>query len=54
MAKNFRGKNIKKKRGTCPSCNRTGVKLLHEVKKDDKTIMVCKVCKKVDPAKLEV
>lgn len=51
MAKNFRGKNIEKKRGACPTCTRTGVKLLHEVKKDDKTIMVCKICKKVDTAK---
>lgn len=53
MAKNFRGKNIEKKRGECPVCHRTGVKLLHELKKDDKTFMVCKVCKKADPAKLD-
>lgn len=53
MAKNFRGKNIEKKRGTCPFCNRTGVKLLHEVKKEDKTVMVCKYCKKIDPARID-
>ena len=56
MAKNFRGKEIKKLsnsgRGECPACKRTGVKLLHEIKLADKTIKVCKTCKSVTADKL--
>jgi len=44
VAKNKRGKNIKAPgwRGTCPSCSKTGVKLLWE--KGD--LKVCKACGK--------
>jgi rRNA maturation endonuclease Nob1 len=44
MAKAKRGKNIKTLgwRGTCPSCNKTGVKLLWEKDK----LHVCKACGK--------
>ena len=50
MAKPKRGKNarvVPNWRGSCPSCERTGVKLLWE-KNDDsgKLIKVCKVCGK--------
>lgn len=56
MAKNFRGKGIKNLpshgRGECPSCHRTGIKVLHEVKVGDKTLKVCKNCKGISPDKL--
>ncbi|MDP8231879.1 MAG: hypothetical protein P9L91_04325 [Candidatus Zophobacter franzmannii] len=57
MAKNNRGKLLRETipgsaRGKCPSCARTGIKLLHEVKVGEKTVMVCKNCRKVDGAKL--
>ncbi len=44
MAKAKRGKNIKTLgwRGTCPSCQKTGVKLLWEKEK----LHVCKACGK--------
>jgi rRNA maturation endonuclease Nob1 len=44
MAKAKRGKNIKTLgwRGTCPSCKKTGVKLLWEKEK----VNVCKACGK--------
>ena len=44
MAKAKRGKNIKTLgwRGTCPSCKKTGVKLLWEKDK----VNVCKACGK--------
>ena len=49
MAKNNRGKGLKKEpnhgRGECPFCHRTGVKMLYEIKANDKTIKVCKSCK---------
>ena len=48
MSKNHRGKGIIEKyrrgRGTCPVCNRTGVKVIHEREIDKKKIEVCKVC----------
>jgi rRNA maturation endonuclease Nob1 len=47
MAKTKRGNNIKKIpnwRGSCPVCNRTGVKLLWDTIVDSKKIKVCKVC----------
>ena len=58
MAKNNRGAEVKKMpnqgRGECPSCHRTGVKLLYEVKIGDKTIMVCKTCKGIPAEKMKV
>ena len=47
MAKNKRGKNIKKTenwRGTCPSCNRKRVKLLWKKVEGETTLNVCKKC----------
>ncbi len=56
MAKNNRGKGLKSLvnagRGECPSCHRTGVKLMYEIKLADKTIKVCKVCKAISAEKL--
>lgn len=31
-------------RGTCPACNRTGVKVLYEREVDESTYKVCKRC----------
>jgi len=47
MPKPKRGKlarTIKGWRGTCPGCNRTGVKLLWEKTEGDKPVKVCKQC----------
>ncbi len=56
MAKNHRGKGIRNLpnhgRGECPGCHRTGVKITHEIKAGEKTVKVCKICSKADPAKL--
>lgn len=56
MPKTNRGKEIKKLvnagRGTCPICNRTGVKVIYEIKAADKTRKVCKVCKGLPADKL--
>jgi RNA polymerase subunit RPABC4/transcription elongation factor Spt4 len=56
MAKNHRGKEVKKLpnqgRGECPACHRTGVKLLYDVKVEDKTIKVCKNCKSLPAEKI--
>ncbi|MDZ4122301.1 MAG: hypothetical protein U1C33_07750 [Candidatus Cloacimonadaceae bacterium] len=56
MAKNHRGKGIKSLpnhgRGTCPVCGRTGVKVTHEVKVNDKDVKVCKSCKACAAEKL--
>ncbi len=56
MAKENRGAEVKKLpnqgRGECPSCHRTGVKLLYEVKVGEKTIKVCKVCKGIPADKI--
>lgn len=59
MAKNTRGKGIVNLpahgRGVCPICGRTAVKVLWEWKnKEDKTINVCKLCRKTDPQKVDV
>jgi len=56
MAKNHRGKGIKDLpahgRGTCPVCNRTGIKITHEVKVDGKTHKICKYCKGIAVSRL--
>ena len=47
MAKTTRGKTIKKIlnwRGSCPICQRTGVKLLWDKIVDNKKLKVCKIC----------
>jgi len=47
MPKLKRGKlarMTKEWRGTCPSCNRTGVKMLWEKKDGEESIKVCKRC----------
>ncbi|ADK81400.1 hypothetical protein [Sediminispirochaeta smaragdinae] len=50
MSKAHRGSGIreliKSGRGTCPLCNRTGIKLLYEVEKEGKKIKICKECNK--------
>jgi len=55
MAKNHRGKGIadlpNKNRGKCPLCERTGIKLLYEVKDGENTIKTCKYCRHRDPQK---
>lgn len=50
MAKANRGRNLRNSkewnRGTCPVCERTGVKLLYTNTNDnDEEIKVCKQCK---------
>ena len=48
MSKNHRGKGIydkvKRGRGTCPNCKRTGVKIIYEREVDKEKITICKVC----------
>jgi hypothetical protein len=48
MSKNHRGKGILDKykhgRGTCPICNRTGVKIVYEREIESKKVNICKVC----------
>lgn len=47
MAKTKRGKHMKKLvnwRGTCPVCQRTGVKLLWDKTAAGITLKVCKLC----------
>ena len=47
MAKPKRGKTnltVKNWRGTCPKCNKTGKKLLWDMKENDKSMKVCKIC----------
>ncbi len=50
MGKNHRGKGIVSLpfhgRGECPLCKRTGVKVIYELKQEDQTIKVCKICSK--------
>lgn len=50
MAKTHRGTGLaeltKKGRGECPSCKRTGIKLLYEVGDDANKMNVCKECNK--------
>ncbi len=48
MAKAHRGAGIrdqvKNGRGTCPSCNRTAIKVMYEVEIDGNKSKVCKQC----------
>ena len=47
MPKPKRGKNAKATqgwRGTCPLCNRTGVRVLWEKNEGDKKLKICKRC----------
>jgi RNA polymerase subunit RPABC4/transcription elongation factor Spt4 len=57
MAKNRRGKGLVKVpnhgRGVCPVCERTGIKLVWEIKdKDGEVVKVCKNCRNTTPDKL--
>lgn len=49
MSKAHRGHGIdeliRKGRGGCPICKRTGIKLLFEVEVAEKKLQVCKQCK---------
>ena len=49
MAKNHRGTGVRslpsQGRGTCPVCNKTGIKVIYEVEIDGNKVMVCKFCK---------
>jgi hypothetical protein len=51
MSKNHRGKGItmlpSHGRGVCPICHRTAIKVIYDLKKDDVTLKVCKVCHKI-------
>ncbi|WP_432664296.1 hypothetical protein R9X47_27680 [Wukongibacter baidiensis] len=53
MAKNYRGKNIRKPgwRGTCQTCKREAVKVLWTTTdKDDNELKICKICNsKIEP-----
>ncbi len=53
MATTTRGKVLRDQfargRGTCPICNRTGIKLLYTANKEGKDVKVCKNCR---PAKV--
>ena len=55
MAKPNRGKTLKalpnRGRGTCPICNRTGIKVIRETKIDEKTVKTCKECFKTEDNK---
>jgi hypothetical protein len=48
MSKAHRGKGIydkvKRGRGTCPICKRTGIKILHSYEHNGKTLEICKIC----------
>ncbi len=48
MSKSHRGKGIRNKlrsgRGTCPLCQRTGVKVIYEREVNKQKISVCKIC----------
>ncbi|MCK5157384.1 MAG: hypothetical protein KAQ69_13230 [Spirochaetales bacterium] len=48
MAKAHRGAGIldlvKKGRGACPVCKRTGIKLMYEREANEKKIVICKQC----------
>jgi hypothetical protein len=49
MSKAHRGKPLRetpnKSRGTCPSCNRSAIKLMYEVELAGVKTKVCKQCK---------
>lgn len=53
---NRRGKGVRnlpnRGRGECPVCNRTGIKLLNEVKVGEKTVKVCKNCRHIAATRL--
>lgn len=55
MSKAHRGKGLnelfRRGRGTCPVCQRTGVKLLYEVEIDGNKTNICKICKAVNAKK---
>ena len=55
MSKNHRGKGLKgvpnRGRGTCPVCNRTGIKVIRETKINEETIKTCKECFKTEENK---
>ena len=55
MSKNHRGKGLKgvpnRGRGTCPVCNRTGIKVIREAKINEETIKTCKECFKTEENK---
>ncbi len=49
MSKAHRGRSLRetpsKSRGTCPSCQRSAIKLLYEVELSGTKTKVCKQCK---------
>ncbi len=49
MSKAHRGRGIRtllnRGRGTCPVCNRTGIKVIYEASIGGKTVKTCKTCK---------
>ncbi|MCX7774757.1 MAG: hypothetical protein WHT81_03740 [Rectinemataceae bacterium] len=49
MSKAHRGKGLREVaaggRGTCPVCNRTGVKVVYEQEIEGKKTKICKICK---------
>ncbi|MEL3908449.1 MAG: hypothetical protein P1P64_05485 [Treponemataceae bacterium] len=49
MSKAHRGKGVREEfnrgRGTCPSCKRTGVKVVYEHETDGEKLKICKICK---------
>ena len=49
MSKAHRGKGIydkiKRGRGTCPVCKRTGVKLMYTHESEGKSLEICKICR---------
>jgi hypothetical protein len=49
MSKAHRGKGIydkvKRGRGICPLCKRTGVKVLYSHEHNGKTLQICKICR---------
>ena len=55
MSKNHRGKGLKtvpsRGRGTCPKCNRTGIKVIYEMKVEEQTVKTCKECFKTEENK---
>lgn len=48
MSKAHRGKGIREelnqKRGTCPLCKRTAIKLVYEQELNEKKYVICKQC----------
>ena len=58
MAKPNRGKSLNSLpangRGTCPVCNRTGIKVIRETKINEQTIKTCKECFKTEENKKSI